>query len=87
MSNIDTDLTNKALISEHLNYLPNANSPESDEDNNPDEADKADESINTLRTSKLVFPWSPRAKDLRIHKMISSHWFKLIQGFFASTLY
>ena len=58
MSNIDTDLANKALISEHLNYLPNANlpnvnlpnvnPPESDEDDNPDEADEADESINTL---------------------------------------
>ena len=71
MSNIDANLANKVLISEHLNYLPNANlpnanlpnanlpnanSPESDEDDNPDEADKADESINTLRTSKLVFP-------------------------------
>ena len=58
MSNIDADLANKALISEYLNYLPNANlpnanPPESDEDDNPDEAD---ESINTLRTSKLVFP-------------------------------
>ena len=69
MSNINADLTNKALISEHLNYLPNTNLPESDEDNNPNEADKADESINTLRTSKLVFPRSPRAKGLRIHKM------------------
>ena len=67
--------------------LPNVNLPESDEDDNPDEADEADELINTLRTSKLVFPWPPRAKDLRIRKMISLHWFKLIQGFFASTLY
>ena len=56
ISNIDTNLANRALISEYLNYLPNANPPESDEDDNPDEADKADESINTLRTSKLVFP-------------------------------
>ena len=52
------------------------NPPESDEDDNPDEADEADEadeSINTLRTSKLVFPWPPRAKGLRIRKMISPH--------------
>ena len=56
MSNINADLANKALISEHLNYLPNTNLPESDEDNNPDEANEANESINTLRTSKLVFP-------------------------------
>ena len=27
MSNIDTDLAIKVLISEHLNYLPNANLP------------------------------------------------------------
>ena len=45
MSNINADLTNKVLISEYLNHLPNANSPESDEDDNPDEANK---SINTL---------------------------------------
>ena len=48
MSNINTDLINKTLISEHLNYLPNTNLPESDEDDNPDKADKADESIDTL---------------------------------------
>ena len=55
MSNIDADLANKALISEHLNYLPNMNPPESDEDHNPNEAEEANESINTLRTSKSVF--------------------------------
>ena len=27
MSNIDTNLANKVLISEHLNYLPNVNPP------------------------------------------------------------
>ena len=69
MSNIDADLANKALISEYLNYLPNtnlpnANPPKSDEDDNPNEADKADESINTLWTSKLVFPWPPYTKGL-----------------------
>ena len=63
MSNIDINLANKVLISEHLNYLPNANlpnvnlpnanlsnvnPPKSDEDNNPNEANEADKSINTL---------------------------------------
>ena len=48
MSNINTNLVNKILISEYLNYLPNANLPESDEDNNPNEANKADKSIDTL---------------------------------------
>ena len=56
MSNINTNLVNKALISEHLNYLSNTNLPESDEDDNPNKANKANELINTLRTSKLVFP-------------------------------
>ena len=70
MSNINTNLTNKVLISEYLNYLPNANSPESDEDDNPDEADEANKSIDTLQTSKSVFPWSPHIKGLQIYKMI-----------------
>ena len=48
MSNINADLANKALISEHLNHLPNTNLPESDEDDNPNKADEADESIDTL---------------------------------------
>ena len=85
---LDSQLANDSIA----NYikdlgLPNVNPPESDEDDNPDEADEADESINTLRTSKSVFSWPLRVKGLRIRKIISPHWFKLIQGFFASTLY
>ena len=73
MSNINTNLANKILISEHLNHLPNTNPPESDEDDNPNEADEANKSIDTLQTSKSVFPWPLRTKGLRIHKMISLH--------------
>ena len=68
ISNINTDLINKTLISEYLNYLPNINLPninlsninlsnvnlsninplKLDKDNNPNEANKADKSIDTL---------------------------------------
>ena len=48
MSNINTNLANKTLISEYLNYLSNTNFSESDEDNNPNKADEANKSINTL---------------------------------------
>ena len=64
MSNINTNLINKILISEYLNYLLNINLPKSDKDNNPNKANKANKSINTLWTSKSVFPWSPRVKGL-----------------------
>ena len=48
MSSINTNLANKILISEYFNYLSNMNPPKSDEDNNPNEANKANKSINTL---------------------------------------
>ena len=64
MSNINTNLTNKTLISEYLNYLPNINPPKSDENNNPNKANEANKSIDTLQTSKLVFPWPLYVKGL-----------------------
>ena len=46
---LDSQLANDS-IANHIEDLglPNANPPESDEDDNPNEADKANELINTL---------------------------------------
>ena len=48
MFNINTNLINKTLILEHLNYLPNTNLSKSDKDNNSNKANKANKLINTL---------------------------------------
>jgi len=80
MSNIDADLANKALISEHLNHLPNSKPDEEDE------SDEDDESGDTPRVLKSTYPRPLFAKGLRIRTPITAHWYKLIRGYFAKDI-
>lgn len=73
MSNIDADLANKALISEHLNHIPNSKIPaEEDEDN--------------VSNEPTAFPHPSRAKGTRICKTITHQQLQLVRGVFHSTL-
>lgn len=77
-SNLDADLANKAMISEHLNHILNSKIPESDDDCNDDD-DEPD-----VRIDRNTFPRAPRAKGLRIrNKEISPPQLALVQASFS----